>query len=125
MRIKQLACASLSSPSILFLYIGIMWGLKGETIKLLSFTCATLGASTNTYFLNSVISKVHAITLPNAYCQFVVMLRIKIAAKAAILFGCMEQSGMTFLQFMTELAHFFESSMSLKERGYKWGYIFY
>ena len=49
----------------------------------------------------------------------------KIAAKAAILFGCIEQSGMTFLQYMTELAHFFESSMSLKGRGYKWGYIFY
>jgi len=49
----------------------------GETKKFLSFTCASLDASTNTYFLNSVISKVHAITLPNAYCQFVVMLRIK------------------------------------------------
>ena len=31
---------------------------------------------------------------------------------------------MTFLQFMTELAHFFESSMSLKERGTKGGTFF-
>ena len=49
---------------------------------------------------------------------------LAVLAGLAIMFGCMEQSGMTFLQYMTELAHFFESSMTLKERGYKWGYIF-